>query len=307
MDDMEVRNDAHSWEYWRQKVFDRAYAPPGANIMPKLPWRRTNHIFDFRPGEVSIIGGINGHGKTALWSQVILGLVEQGEKVGVASLEMLPELTIWRMIKQATAEGDPSPSESDAAFAWGKGKIFVYDKVGNVTPEMMGAVIRYFSENFGTTHFVVDNLTVVVSGDDNYNGQKDFMSILLSIAAKYRIHIHVIMHVRKGASEDEVPNKMSLKGSGAVTDMAHNVFIVWRNKKKERRMEEGDMALADQPDTILILDKQRNGQNERNEGRFPLWFHWQTNLFLEDRQAHPQAIRGVVLRPQNIKPRVDHE
>ncbi len=33
--------------------------------------------------------------------------------------------------------------------------------------------------------------------------------------------------------EETQPNKFDIKGTGAITDLVDNVFIVWRNKKKE--------------------------------------------------------------------------
>ncbi len=40
---------------------------------------------DFGPGEVSVWSGFNGHGKSLLLGQVILGMVQQGRSVCIAS------------------------------------------------------------------------------------------------------------------------------------------------------------------------------------------------------------------------------
>lgn len=279
---------------WTDEVVAHFHAPAAHRDVAFLPWKKMQNIFEFRRGEVSIIGGINGHGKSVMWGQVILGLCGQDEKVCVASLEMKPKFTMARMTKQGSGEGDPAIHFIKKFGAWTNNRLWLYDKVGNCAPEKMLALIRYAVDKFDIKHFVIDNLTKVIPGEDNYNGQKDFVNSLCGIAADLNIHIHLIMHVRKGASEDDIPNKMSLKGAGSVADMVDNIFIVWRNKRKEREVREGNMDSIEEPDALLIIEKQRNGEGEDTEGKFLYWFHRWSNQYLEDRHASPEMFRPLV-------------
>ena len=54
--------------------------------------------------------------------------------------------------------------------------------------------------------------------------------------------------------------------------MADNVFIIWKNKKKEAALNAGDIdpETEKKPDAMLICDKQRNGEWE---GKVSLWYH----------------------------------
>ena len=76
----------------------------------------------------------------------------------------------------------------------------------------------------------------------------------------------------KGDKEDKVMDKFDIKGAGEITDMADNVFIVWKNKKKEAALNARNISpeLKTKPDALLIVDKQRNGEWE---GKISLWYH----------------------------------
>lgn len=273
---------------WREAVIDKFYKPKDFTGLPKLPWKKTQDDFEFRRGEVTLWAGINGHGKTQMLNQVMLGVAEMGERVCFASFEMSPEMLMYRLTRQASGQFQPPIHYINALHAWTQGRIWIYDHKGSSDPKTVVAVIRYAVANFGIQHFVIDNMTKVVAGDDSYNDQKDFVNMLCTVAHDLQIHIHLVLHVRKGNSEEDVPNKFSIKGSGSITDMADNVFIVWRNKAKERLEREGNLTKRDEPDALLILDKQRNGETE---GTYKFWYHLDSYQYLEDRHACPKQLK----------------
>ena len=92
---------------YTQDVIDRLYAPNETNGN-RLPWTKTIDNFRVRAGEVTIWPGINGHGKSMLVSQVIVGLMSQSEKVCIASMEMKPVSTMARMCRQAAGCAEPA-------------------------------------------------------------------------------------------------------------------------------------------------------------------------------------------------------
>src|SRR5690554_6707963 len=60
-----------------------------------LPWSKTHNKIALRPGEVSIWGGYNGHGKSQMLGQVAAwGL--HTKRWLIASMEMLPSATMKR-------------------------------------------------------------------------------------------------------------------------------------------------------------------------------------------------------------------
>jgi twinkle protein len=255
-----------------------------------MPWRKTHGQFQMRPGEVTIWGGANGQGKSLVTGQVALSLCSQGEKVCIASFEMKPMKTLERMGRQWSGENPDHPAfrghqEAQARMIdvyeqfrdWTTGKLWLYDQQGTVSASQVCAVVRYCAKEKGITHFFVDSLMKCVADEDDYNGQKRMVDELTAIARDYGIHIHLVHHIKKPANEDHKPTKYDYKGSGAITDQVDNVISVWRNKVKEKAREDGKMVSEQEPDALLICDKQRHGEWE---GKIGLWFHKDSMQYL---------------------------
>ncbi len=266
---------------WIQELMDRIKSPIKP-VQAVMPWRKTHSMVQFRPGEVTVWGGANGNGKSLVTGQVGLSLCAQGEKVCIASFEMKPAKTLERMGRQFSGfnPNDPAFAGSDAATQelldvyrqfkeWTDGRLWLYDQQGTVTTRQVCAVVRYCAKERGITHFFVDSLMKCVSGEDDYNGQKQFVDELTSIARDHGIHIHLVHHIRKPTDESHKPTKYDYKGSGAITDQVDNVISVWRNKAKEKKRDEDKQVDEKEPDALLICDKQRNGEWE---GSIGLWF-----------------------------------
>lgn len=255
----------------------------------ELPWAKAVNI-RFRPGEVTLWHGINGHGKSAITTQVATWLALRDRKSCIASFEMLPERTIERMVKQTCGSPNPSPTFVDDFFAALKGRIWIYDRRDRVDRDRLLQVVRYCATAKGCSHFWIDSLMKCVAGEDDYNGQKDFVGDLCAIAKETGLHIHLVHHVRKTGDESQVPNKFDAKGSGSITDQVDNVLAVWRNKAKEAAKQIGEPVDEGKPDFLLCCDKQRNGGWE---GRMGLWGDVSSWFFREHEQQG--FSRGYVL------------
>lgn len=286
-----------------QELLDRI-ASGKREAQALMPWSKTHDLIQFRPGEVTVWGGPNGSGKSLVTGQVATGLCAQGERVCVASFEMKPAKTLERMARQwaKCSLSDPlvmgDPSERRIAIElheqfrdWTDGKLWMYDRQGTVNARQVCAVARYCAANLGITHFIVDSLMKAVAGEDDFNGQKAFVDELTAIARDNAMHIHLVHHVRKPASEDALPTKYDFKGSGSITDQVDNVIAVWRNKRKERDRQSLKPVSASDPDVKLIVDKQRNGEGW--EGHIGLWFHHPSHQFLPSFNAQPADLWSV--------------
>jgi twinkle protein len=256
---------------WLDETIAAFYAPIDSTPIAGMLWQKTTGKVKFRPGEVSLWAGINGHGKSMFLSQVELDLCYQAERVMVASFEMKPVKQMHRMSRQAYAGREPVIPFLKAFHAWTDGRLWMYDHIGAVEWRKLIAVMRYAVQHFGITQFVIDSLMKCVKGEDDYNAQKDFVNELCAFASTHGVHVHLVHHVRKGESEHKAPGKFDIKGAGAITDMVDNVFIVWRNKKAEQEGK-GD------PTCLVSCEKQRNGEFE---GKFGFWFDVDSQQYLE--------------------------
>jgi twinkle protein len=256
---------------WRDEVIERLNSPEQITGA-KLPWGVTHDNLRFRTGEVTLWQGINGHGKSQLLGMAALGFMAQGESVCIASFEMRPLSTIMRMLRQCAMTNKPATAYADKILDWFGGKFWLYNQLGTVSPAMIYGVIRYCSKELKIKHIIVDSLMKCVKGEDDYNGQKDFIAEITTLAREFDVHVHVVHHVRKSDTEEKIPGKFDSKGSGAIADQVDQVLTVWRNKKKERILQ-GDPTNSDalsSPDAMLSCDKNRHGEWE---GRVPLWFN----------------------------------
>ncbi|MDH2239088.1 hypothetical protein N5K27_22525 [Pigmentiphaga sp. GD03639] len=273
---------------WRDALI-RSTGPQQVEVAGAvLPWSKTHHDIRFRPGEVSLWQGINGHGKSQMLGQAILGFNQQKERACIASFEMRPIDTLKRMMRQASTAREPSAQFAERFASWLSGRLWLYDQLGTVKPQMVLAVGRYCAQELGIRHFVVDSLMKCVRDEDDYNGQKRFVDDLCTLARDNAMHVHLVHHAKKGKDEYDVPGKFDAKGSGSITDQVDNVFTVWRNKRKEENPE----RFPDAPDSMLICHKQRHGEWE---GKVSLWYHADSLQYTGTEARKPIEFMGGLL------------
>lgn len=276
---------------WEQGLVDH-FCQPQETRGAYLPWSKTHGDVRIRPGELSIWAGVNGHGKSMVLSQVVLALIQQGETACIASLEMKPISTLARMSRQAIGTDDPSPRAIRQFHEFLSGNLWLYDQQGTVQMQRMLAVVRYVREELGIQHFVIDSLMKCGIDADDYNAQKRFVDALSTYVRDSGLHIHLVAHSRKRETENTMMDKFDIKGAGELTDMADNVFTLWRNKPKEAKVERGevDEQTRSAPDAVLMCDKQRHGEWE---GKIALWFNKRTMQYVAKPTTQPiDYLRG---------------
>lgn len=266
--------------------FDPNFADPGFD----LPFDKARGLVKLRLGEVSVWAGMSGHGKTELVSFACLHAAARGARVCVASLEFVGAKYVKKLVRQATAKPDPSVEDIDRAFGALADKVWVYDRAGTNPIADILAAFEYSAARHECQLFVVDNLAKCGLAEDDYNGQKGLVDALTDFAKKWSVHVILVHHLKKTESEDRVGGKLDIKGSGGITDMADSVFVVWRNKAKERALRAGKPPadLRGTADAVLSCEKQRNGEEEP---AFLLWFDKGSHHFLPtpDSVARPLA------------------
>jgi twinkle protein len=270
-------------------------ASPVLESYQTMPWTKTHQGFQYRAGEVTLYAGGNGGGKSMVTGMIALGLIKQKQKVMIASFEMKPKRTLFRMLRQFAGENIDAPRYADKAryltnlFDRMRGYacdyLWLYDQQGTVTAQQVIAVSRYSAVELGVQHIFIDSLMKCVSGEDDYNAQKSFVDELTSLARDHNVHIHLIHHIRKLQSEEIKPNKNDIKGSGSISDQVDNVLMVWRNKKKEHDAQNGSVDPMI-PDAYLMCEKQRNGEAE---DWYSLWYHKDSQQFVENYDSVPMS------------------
>lgn len=250
------------------------------------PWGSLGDDLRFRAGEVSLWGGVNGHGKSAVLGYAMLHAMSAGERVCIASMEMRPLATMERLGRQAACAEKPAPDYLKGFGQWTNDRLWLYNHVGTVQRDRMIAVSRYCRNELGVQHMIIDSLLKCGIAPDDYAGQKHFVDQLCALARDTDLHIHLVHHARKGEKESNVPDKFDLKGAGEITDLVDNVLIVHRNKAKEAELRkdltpEKREEVETKADTVLICAKQRH---YTWEGNLKLWFDPASLQFRDQRQ-----------------------
>ena len=238
---------------------------------PALPWR-------VRKGELTILSGFSGHGKTAVLNQLMLHLLANNQKIMDASLEIKPGMTLYNMTRCALGKKHSVKEEVEGCISWINDSMFFLDCIGTVNVTRLMHAMEYARKRHGIDVFVIDSLFKCGLSGEDYAGARDFVDKLTTFCNNTGAHIILVAHSRKTSNGNEysVPTKSDVAGSSDICNAAFNVIIVWRNKMKKKRMDEIQAATdmdpitkteqlvkwMDQPDGQIVIDKQRFGEGE---------------------------------------------
>ena len=275
------------------EYFDPETEPPR---QPEMFSTKLRSRLMFRPGEMTVWAGYNGHRKSLFTGQAALDLCVQQRRVLLVSLEMKPVDTLARMGRQAFGTVRMTARQARAFAKWTDDRLWLFDHVGRLNPAKVLSVIRYFAEELQGEHVFLDSMMMVCGSEESMDEQKQFTTDLVRAAQEFSVHLHLIAHCRKPASgaEDKPPTKYDLRGSAAISDQAQNVVMVWANKAKAAKLEQfpHDEEALSQPDARVSVEKQRNGAWE---GAVKLWWDAGSLRFLDERNSplEPYRLEGI--------------
>lgn len=263
-----------------------------------LPWQYTHDKMRFRPSEVTIWAGANGSGKSLVLGQAAAWWALDTPVV-IASMEMKPEATLERMLKQTSGGSRPSREFANGFIAKTDFNLYIYDQLDTMDSDSILGMINYSATELGAKHIIIDSLMKCVKGTDDYNSQKNFVDALCWSAKRHDIHIHLVHHIRKSANETDEPDKYSIKGAGEITDLADNVILVYRNLLKERLRDQGSDKYKDEDvDCALRVVKQRHGEYE---GRFGFAWHPDSQQWVSNKYRTPLPWSSLENMKQAVK------
>jgi len=261
-----------------QRGKERLCLEPGHEPGLTFPWGKAQGKVLVRPGKLCVWTGWTHHGKTAMLKQLNLHAIKQGEKCLVCSMEE-EIVDVWAdMAVMGCATETPRPTELEKFADFIFGKLWLYDQQGSVSARRIQAVIRYAAKELGITQAVVDSLMMLQVDREDYDAQKRFMAELKATAKDTGVTIHLVAHMRKRegkGGDDSIGSVHDIGGAHDIGSIADYIFIVWRDKRKDRP--------AHDPSAILRVDKQRGRMNWT--GNLGLNFHQSSRQFVEEHYA----------------------
>jgi len=242
--------------------------------------------FRFAAGELSLLAGINGAGKSLLASQLMNSAVDQGYRCLSISLEMSPRQQLARILRQCSLMATPSMDAALDFAKWSGESLWFYDQYGSVNPRTLFSIIRYAIDVHAVDFVLVDSLMTLSTASDDWNGQKDVICGLAGAARGLDTHIMLVAHARKGASVKDRLDKWSVAGSADLTNRADNVFLLGRTFETDPH----------QPDAYLSLCKARNFDGAEMD--VDLWLDMASMNYYRESELPTQLGMGGSVRPE---------
>jgi twinkle protein len=241
------------------------------------PWL-TKILRGWRNEELTVWSGKNGSGKSTILNQHLLDLASKDIRTCIASLELPAKRYLrWAVIQQLE-KTFPAVSEIKEVLEFLEGKVYIVNSYEELIPEEIFEVFEYAARRYDVKHFIVDSLSrVKLPGVDDLKEEKKFVSDLLTFSKKFCCHVHLVAHPRKTNKDNERTGKVDIKGSGAITDLAHNVLITYRPDEEEKEASKKPL-----PDMALMVKKNREFGTE---GSIGMSFNPATKKFYEIKPA----------------------
>jgi twinkle protein len=269
-----------SADTFTEKIIDLIENPEKLHGTPTAFDGLNDILGGWRGSELTIWSGMNASGKSTIINQVILDLVRRGIGCCVASLEMpAPRYLRWAIVQFLGCQYPEAERVRDAMRLIGK-RFFVVNVHEEIDIESILDVFRYAARRYGCRHFVVDSLMrIKVNGSKELQEQKEVCTKLVSFAKEYDVHVHLVAHPRKGYDDDERPGKVDVSGTAHITNLAHNVLIMWRPSEDLKEKYREKNKTENVPDAKLYVKKNRE---LGTEGSIKLWFNPETKRYREE-------------------------
>lgn len=238
----------------------------------------------WRQGEFSVWTGNSGSGKSTFINQIVLNLIDRQERCLTASLEMAAKNYLrWAVIQHLQKE-EITEDDIKIALKTIGSKWYIFNISGEAGEDIILDAFEFAARKYGIKHFFIDSLMRVnIKDRDEYRGQKEFCTRLVNFAQEYNCHVHLVAHPRKGASDHETPDKVDVAGTAHITNMAHNVFILYRIQEEKKK--------DDSADNIFYIKKNREFGFE---GKIMLNFKSEHKLFLEKQGTYKENSMGYI-------------
>uniref|UniRef100_A0A0R3RSF5 SF4 helicase domain-containing protein n=1 Tax=Elaeophora elaphi TaxID=1147741 RepID=A0A0R3RSF5_9BILA len=218
-------------------------------------WKRfdvlNRYMRGFRPGEMTVITGGTGFGKTTFLCEYALDLLVQGVRTLFCSFEMPDEKILKWMLVQFAAFVRPAHLRSMT-----KSRTAIRNQV------VAGEI----------EHVVIDNLQFLVglailndetaNSFERFHQQDRFIGLMRSIATDCMTHITMVVHPRKTNGVEDL-DIHHFGGSGRVTQEADNIFAI------QRRRDEADRRRFRK---FLYILKNRYGQRKVEDDMIEMIF-----------------------------------
>jgi len=206
------------------------------------------HIEDLKPGELTILFGRNGEGKSTVISQIISHNLKRKVKTFLFSGELSPQKVQEWQYKQMVGNNkkmlnevktkykikrEPKPEVVKVIKEWHKDTWYLYNKK---TDTDFFKTMSLLARRYGVRLFIIDNLMTVLeeNAESLYSDQANFVQKCKDFAIQHNCHLILAGHPNKSkqelGEEAEKGNleKTDISGSNNIPNKADNIISVER-------------------------------------------------------------------------------
>lgn len=206
-------------------------------------------------GQLCIVSGKRGEGKSTLVGQIILEAVEQGYSTLAYSGELSAgQFRTWldfqaagpRFVKARNPDSTykdyyVEQREKDRISSWYRGKVYLYDNesVYGDEKETVLQTIESAVTRFGIQLVVIDNLMTAMesaSPESIYYEQGAFAKNLKNLALRLGVVVVLVAHMRKFSTDrqqKDMTDADSIAGSGELANRADTIIAYGREPESE--------------------------------------------------------------------------
>lgn len=224
----------------------------------------------FQPGDLIIIGGRPGMGKTALALNIAQHVgVDLKEPVAVFSLEMSKEQLAMRMlcaesmvnashVRKGFISKQDWPKLTKAAGRLADAPIFIDDSSAITVLEVRAKARRLKMERGGLSLVVVDYLQLMRSRGNFERREQEISEIsraLKALAKELKVPVIALSQLNRAVEQrgDRKPGLADLRESGAIEQDADVIIFLYRDEIYNKNNP------ANKGKAEIIIAKQRNG------------------------------------------------
>lgn len=231
------------------------------------------------PGEVLVMAGRPGVGKTALALQMADAAVRAGKRAVVFSLEMAGKDLIGRLAKQragrrASVVKGCTKAEYQAAkearigaaqaIKGEKGRLWVYEvQEASSVAQIEDRVAMLASADLTPDVVVIDYLQLVAPEDSRAPREQQVALISRRVklmALTYKVPVILLSQLNRDAEKNDRTPKMSdLRESGSIEQDADRVWLIYPH--------DGSAPVSDSPTVTVVIEQAKNRNGESGIGQ----------------------------------------
>lgn len=264
-----------AWDRWFGEVEEN----PGWKMPFPFP-------LGLRLGELTLLSGDNGTGKTSMTSHIAIEVAKQidaaqtGEKVCVASFEVSGDVTTWIMQRQLLGRGrlpdnDEGHKEFNKSLGWLNQRFWFHDFVGIGSWRDVLDAFAYARDHENCRFFILDSVMRIGIPEDDLAQQSLASAAMASFVMEKGKESHLMLVSHENKAGEGAKNRV--QGSKRWSDNAHVFCQMLRNVKKGEAVAEAyeflkSNDMAEREEGKKILEKQAEQWDSKfllHKQRFP--------------------------------------